>query len=155
MNHLLSSFRSFKSSLVPETTLNRRKSIAFIRMFQKFNMKILLTITILFTCIGVYAQPKTGHKSKLGDTNSPVELTSHGNNATKLVTPKDTAKYNYFARVPASDYQTVASSLNEYKRLQIYDPNTTDAQKVQLFKNIEAYLKDLPKRVQIDSVKVK
>lgn len=65
------------------------------------------------------------------------------------------AKYNYFVKVPVQDYQQLANALNEYKRLSIYDPQVSDAQKVQLFKNIESYLKELPGRLKLDSVKTK
>ena len=68
---------------------------------------------------------------------------------------KDTAKtkYDYFVVLPASDFNQIASSLNEYKRLQMFDPNSSDKQKVELFQGIEGYIKALQTRIKIDSVK--
>lgn len=75
---------------------------------------------------------------------------------TKTPAKADSAKvkYNYFVVVPLADYQQVFSSLNEYKRLQMYDPTVSADQKVKLFQGIETYLRDIPGRVKIDSVKI-
>ena len=73
---------------------------------------------------------------------------------TKAKADTSKPKYNYFVTVPINDYQQIVNSLNEYKRLQMYDPTAKPEQQVQLFKGIEAYLKDLPNRVKLDSVKV-
>lgn len=62
-------------------------------------------------------------------------------------------KYDYFIKIPVSDYQQLAQALNAYKTIVVYDPNSTDAQKVKLIQGIEQYLRDLPSRVKIDSVK--
>lgn len=92
--------------------------------------KLILLTILLISAIYSYGQPK------------PVK--------------KDTAKvkYSYFVQIPVQDYQQLANAMNEYKRLSIYDPLPADAQKVAIFKSIEAYLKDLPGRVKLDSVKV-
>lgn len=101
------------------------------------NMKKALFIILLFTCTITY-----------GQTTKPQVLKQ---------APKDTskAKYNYFVLVPIADYQQIAGSLTEYKRVQMYDPIPSSDQKVKLFQAIEAYLKELPTRLKIDSVKVK
>ena len=65
------------------------------------------------------------------------------------------AKYNYTVTIPARDYQQIAGSLNDYKRLQMYDPMASPDQKVKMFQAIEQYLKELPTRVKLDSAKVK
>ena len=72
---------------------------------------------------------------------------------------KDTAKavpvkYNYFIVVPAADFQQLQQTALEFKRLQMYDPQTTAEQKVQMFKGIETYFKALPGRLKVDSVAI-
>src|ERR1700761_7622871 len=58
---------------------------------------------------------------------------------------KDTGKkYNYFALVPIEDWKNIAGVLQEYNRLQMYDPIPSDKQKVEAYRNIELYLKNLP-----------
>jgi hypothetical protein len=64
-------------------------------------------------------------------------------------------KYNYFVVIPAGDYQQIFGALTEYKSLQMYNPGSNDAEKVTLFKAIDAYLKDFPKRIKIDSILIK
>lgn len=68
---------------------------------------------------------------------------------------KDSAKYQYFIQIPINDYKAIYGAMEEYKRLTMYDPASSDPQKVASFKNIEAYLKELPSRVKLDSVRVK
>jgi len=95
--------------------------------------KTILTLLIAFAALATVAQKKP-------DT---VKAAS-----------KPAPKYNYFVTIPAADFQQIANSLQEYKRLQMYDPNAKPEQQVQLFKGIEAYLKDLPNRVKLDSGKI-
>lgn len=62
-------------------------------------------------------------------------------------------KYDRFVKIQESDWQQFIFTLNEYKRLQMYDPITNDTEKANLFRNVEMYMKMLPTRVKIDSVK--
>lgn len=84
-------------------------------------------------------------------------MAAHSANAQTLA-KKDTVKkpkYEYFVVIPVSDYQQIFGALTEYKSLQMYNPNSDDKAKVQLFKTVEAYLKELPTRIKLDSVLIK
>lgn len=67
--------------------------------------------------------------------------------------PDTAKKYDYFVKVPAADFDRLWQSVNEYKRLVMYDPSSKPEQKVQLFQAIEGYMKDLGSRVKLDSLK--
>jgi hypothetical protein len=69
---------------------------------------------------------------------------------TKPIPPQ----YKKVVVIPIEDYQTLAGALNDSKASVIYNPQLTSDQKVQQQQAIDAYLRELPKRVKIDSVKV-
>lgn len=56
--------------------------------------------------------------------------------------------------IPIEDYQSLTGGINELKNASMYNPNLTADQKEQQFKGIDSYLKELPSRVRLDSVKV-
>jgi len=96
-------------------------------------MKYIITTTLIILSLGLKAQ--TSPQAK------PIK--------------KDSAKYQKVVTMPISDYNLIYGALQDYKRLSMYEPANNDTQKVTVYKNIEAYLKDLPARVKLDSVKVK
>lgn len=102
-------------------------------------MKKLILLTI-FSVWGIWCHAQTPFKGA-GTATNPIKIKA------------DTPKYDYFIKIPVSDYQQLAQALNAYKNIVVYDPNSTDAQKVKLIQGIEQYLRDLPSRVKIDSVK--
>lgn len=76
---------------------------------------------------------------------------------TSVVHPikKDSIVYRKLVTLEYDDYTAILGVMETYKSLLMYHPFQTDAQKVALFKNMEAYLKELPSRVKLDSVRVK
>lgn len=70
-------------------------------------------------------------------------------------TKKDTAKYEKFVKVPISDYQQLVGLADAYKGAVKYNPLISDKDSRAFEANLEKYLFDLPKRVKLDSVKVK
>lgn len=69
--------------------------------------------------------------------------------------PIEKPKYTYFVVIPIQDYQQIFGALNDYKSLQMYNPGSDDKVKVATFKAIEAYLKELPTRIKVDSTLLK
>ncbi len=67
-------------------------------------------------------------------------------------TPKP--KYNYTVTMSVSDYQVLTGQLMQSKATVIYQPGLTPQQQVDLQKQIDTYLQQLPQRVKLDSVKV-
>lgn len=68
---------------------------------------------------------------------------------------KDSVKYEKFAKITLNDIQLLLQLSHEYKRTIIYDPTIEEKNKTQYFRNLEAALIELRKRISIDSVKVK
>lgn len=51
-----------------------------------------------------------------------------------------------------ADYSNLKQSLSEWKRLTVYDPTLKDDERVQMIKNLDAYMMLLDGRVKRDSV---
>jgi hypothetical protein len=68
---------------------------------------------------------------------------------------KDTAKYEKLIKLPISDYSALIQLADAYKQSVIYNPKIQDADKVKEQQNIDMYLFNLPKRIVLDSVKIK
>jgi len=75
--------------------------------------------------------------------------------APAIAQKKDSVKYEKFAKVPLNDIQLLLQLSHEYKRTIIYDPTIEEKNKTQYFRNVEAALIELRRRISIDSVKVK
>jgi hypothetical protein len=88
-------------------------------------MKYILTTLILSACLTASAQTKP--------------------------TPP---QYKKVVVIDVQDYQTLTGALNDSKISVIYNPGMTADQKVTMQQQIDAYLKELVKRVRLDSVKV-
>lgn len=67
--------------------------------------------------------------------------------------PKDTTKYVRIIKVLEADYVTLLNLALSYKDGVIYNPNISDKIKEQ--QDVDMWLFALPKRILIDSVKVK
>ncbi len=65
----------------------------------------------------------------------------------------DTTKVQYekFVKINLADFQTFINALEQWKRLEVYDPKGTDQDKVKRVKDIDAYIKGMETRLKIDS----
>jgi hypothetical protein len=62
--------------------------------------------------------------------------------------------YKKVIKLDVQDFNTLTEALSQWKRLSMYDPQTEPEQKVRIYKDIEAYLITLMKKVQVDSVQI-
>lgn len=138
-NYLLTSFRSFKDSMVPETTLCRRKSIAFIKMFKRAGMRVIAVIIFCVFAQSLKAQSQWETESQ----------------AKPKTVKKDTAKYEYYIKVSARDYQQLLNLAVNYRNSTTYNPTMQPNEKLNEQAGIDRYLFSLSKRVKLDSLKVK
>jgi hypothetical protein len=71
-----------------------------------------------------------------------------------LTYAQDTTKVEYkkIAQVELSDISIFFDALNNWRSLEMYNPKTTDKEKVETFRAIDGYLEKLRKGVVIDSV---
>ena len=74
--------------------------------------------------------------------------------AQKKEAKKDSVQYHKFAKVELQDLQALVQTAQEYKRVLMYDPNVPEDKKASAFRNIEAALTEIGKRVLIDSLKI-
>ncbi len=54
----------------------------------------------------------------------------------------------------SDDFQLLLNTVRDYRAVVIYDPGHTDDQKVDIQKGIDTYLRGLPGRVKLDSIKI-
>ncbi len=92
--------------------------------------RILFTSALLLTAITLRAQTKTPESKPLKPTYRKVVV------------------------IPVEDYQSIIGAVKDLQSANMYNPNLTGDQKTQQFATIDAYLKELPSRVKLDSVKV-
>lgn len=97
-------------------------------------MKTLLTILIVCAFTTVFAQTK---------------------DKAAIKSPAKKVKYQKFIAIDPGDMQVVIEALNQWKRLQMFDPATTGENKVATYKNLESYATELLKRIRLDSIMVK
>ncbi len=62
--------------------------------------------------------------------------------------------YQKTVTLTADDYLLLLTTVRDYRSVVIYDPAQDDTQKITLQKDIDVYLRGLPGRVKIDSVKI-
>lgn len=63
-------------------------------------------------------------------------------------------QYQKVVQIPIEDFNALYEIANHSRQRAIYDPNFEPEQAVNYQKQIDAYLKELGKRVKLDSVKV-
>ena len=66
----------------------------------------------------------------------------------------DSVLYDKFVKVTVSDILIMLSGLDKLKDLEMYNPRSTDEQKVNSYKEIGLYVDKMRKTLVIDSVKV-
>lgn len=64
-------------------------------------------------------------------------------------------KYEKFVKVEVNDIPVFIDALNKWKELEVYNPKSTDKEKIETIKAIDTYLNQFVKRVKVDSVVIK
>ncbi len=72
--------------------------------------------------------------------------------AQKAKTETPTHEYKKIAVIGLDDLNNFGEALSQWKRLVMFDPNTTPEEKVNTFRTIDAYTNSLSTKVKIDSV---
>jgi len=93
--------------------------------------RTFLLATILLSTATLFAQAKTEPKA------APTK-----------------PQYQKVVQIPIEDFNALYEIANHSRQRAIYDPNFEPEQAVNYQKQIDAYLKELGKRVKLDSVKV-
>jgi len=68
-------------------------------------------------------------------------------------TPDQKPKYQKFVKIEVSDMTNFIQSLEQWKRLVIYDPKATPDDKVRTIQNLDGYILQLTTRVKVDSLR--
>ncbi len=79
-------------------------------------------------------------------------ITSFSQVATKAA---EKPKYQYTITISENDYSLFFEAIQNWKRLQMYDPLLKPEEKEQAFKNLDAYGKFMYERAKRDSVLIK
>lgn len=74
--------------------------------------------------------------------------------AQKKEVKKDSVQYHKYAKIEIQDLNLLFQGVQEYKRLLMYDTNIPEDKKPVAFRNIEAALIEIQKRISIDSIRV-
>ena len=111
-------------------------------------MKIIFIILISLVSMNCLAQKKT-----------PITITTDPPQQDSIAIPraskaKEVAKYEKIVKVKLSDLHIMLNAMNRLKELEMYNPKSTDKQKVDNFKSIENHLIRLSATLKIDSVEV-